>query len=407
MEPNIGWMFYREIFNNYLGDSATFNVRENGQLVSRIVNQYNWNDVSPQASDNTALMIKKSEPVLKYKFNINPILKLEAQKVVTNEQCFYLKTIYPGLLIGSGYTHETGITEELKLGFFFDYTTGQPIIPGSSIKGLLRSAFEKFGTELIDLLLVLKDEKGNPVFEKDEIDTLEQNLKTYTGIKRFVNEVFEGKDENDKAIPIYKRDIFHDAIITVSKFTGKGNTDKGRILGNDYITPHKHRSRPELDPFTEPTPLQFLKVLPNTVFNFQFNLKQGIISSTLKRKLFKSILLTLGIGAKTNVGYGQFREANPTENATGQERETDKPLQAIPSEVYPQLKKGAEFSGMISDVVKKYYLISLTIGGKDVLLVKSIDSSKMPGLKKDDKVKVKLNAAFDIVTKNLNFKLSQ
>lgn len=54
-----------------------------------------------------------------------------------------LTTIYPGLLLGSGYAHESGTLGELKLGFFFDYTSGLPILPGSSVKGLLKSAFEK------------------------------------------------------------------------------------------------------------------------------------------------------------------------------------------------------------------------------------------------------------------------
>jgi CRISPR-associated protein Cmr6 len=31
-----------------------------------------------------------------------------------------------------------------------------------------------------------------------------------------------------------------------------------------------------------------------------------IFTSAIKKELFKQILLDLGIGAKTNVGYGQF-----------------------------------------------------------------------------------------------------
>ena len=40
-----------------------------------------------------------------------------------------------------GYEHELKIDKELKLGLSFDFTTGQPYIPGSSIKGVLRQAF--------------------------------------------------------------------------------------------------------------------------------------------------------------------------------------------------------------------------------------------------------------------------
>ena len=57
-----------------------------------------------------------------------------------NEQ-FKVKTIYPGLVCGIGYEHELGFENEFKLGFSFDHTTGLPYIPGSSVKGTLRSAF--------------------------------------------------------------------------------------------------------------------------------------------------------------------------------------------------------------------------------------------------------------------------
>ena len=33
-----------------------------------------------------------------------------------------------------------------------------------------------------------------------------------------------------------------------------------------------------------------------------------VFSKIIKRELFKQILLDLGIGAKTNVGYGQFKD---------------------------------------------------------------------------------------------------
>ena len=52
-------------------------------------------------------------------------------------QHFDLVTTYPGLLIGSGYSHEVHGKDGLKLGFYFDHTTGLPIIPGSSVKGVL------------------------------------------------------------------------------------------------------------------------------------------------------------------------------------------------------------------------------------------------------------------------------
>ena len=61
-------------------------------------------------------------------------------------------------------------------------------------------------------------------------------------------------------------------------------------------------------------PAWWLKVLPQVDFKFRFNLKNteinGItISAEDKIKLFRKILLDFGIGAKTNVGYGQFTQS--------------------------------------------------------------------------------------------------
>ena len=59
-----------------------------------------------------------------------------------NDKCsFSLKTKYPGLLIGVGNAHGSGGLGDIDLGFSFDYVTGCPYIPGSTVKGVLRSAF--------------------------------------------------------------------------------------------------------------------------------------------------------------------------------------------------------------------------------------------------------------------------
>ena len=47
--------------------------------------------------------------------------------------------------------------------------------------------------------------------------------------------------------------------------------------------------------------------MPNVVFKFSFDLKDSKslnITKKQKEELFKSIILDLGVGAKTNVGYG-------------------------------------------------------------------------------------------------------
>jgi CRISPR-associated protein Cmr6 len=53
-----------------------------------------------------------------------------------------------------------------------------------------------------------------------------------------------------------------------------------------------------------------VKVLPEVQFEFAFQLKNSQVLPALtaanKLDLFQQILLDLGVGAKTNVGYGQF-----------------------------------------------------------------------------------------------------
>jgi len=224
-----------------------------------------------------------------------------------NVKYFDLKTSYPGLLIGSGTAHSAGSIKgkgkgEFKLGFYFDYTTGVPVVPGSSVKGRLRSAFPRS-----------ENSRLSSGYKKERSEYIKDLLKKIglenIDINRLEMEIFEGKriqageggdEKNMINIPTCKRDLFFDAYII-------GSDDvENRILDEDYITPHKNPKRPDLDQFTNPLPIMFLKVLPGVSFRFKFDLKDGIINAEKKCSLFDKILSDLGIGAKTAVGYGQF-----------------------------------------------------------------------------------------------------
>lgn len=63
----------------------------------------------------------------------------------------------------------------------------------------------------------------------------------------------------------------------------------------------------------------FIKVLPGITFEFRFKLTDSTVeiksnngvrkislNANQKAQLFQEIILTVGVGAKTNVGYGQF-----------------------------------------------------------------------------------------------------
>lgn len=278
---NLGYTFYKEYFKN-----LEFNPGDHGEFVPKL-----------KERETIALI----EDLFKSK-----LADYHPPVIDTVKDCFELITIYPGLLIGSGYNHEIGKQEnELKLGFFFDHTTGLPCVPGSSVKGVLRDACEKdnggYAVSIIEELKGEKELKEEVKKSLKEIDPQKIFLKTGNQPSEFVNIVFIGEDKGGY-LSFKKRDIFFDAFPVVSK------NENGKFLANDYITPHKHPSNPKMDPFTDPKPIQFLKVLPQVTFQFNFRLTSGCIPKDVKLELFRQIILDLGVGAKTNVGYGQFIE---------------------------------------------------------------------------------------------------
>jgi len=250
---------------------------------------------------------------------IKRVIYSNANNIGGNTEPFKLVTTYPGLLIGSGYSHDVskGMEGEnaLKIGFYFDHTTGMPVIPGSSIKGAVRGWFpSQYKKRAVD------DSFRNPRYELishliNNITSIilnHENAEDRKKIDMFEKEMFEGVYEN-KPKTIYNRDIFFDAVPVEIQSNFKSS--QGRLFYNDYLTPHKNRNNsPELDPFSDPNPIQFLKVMPNVVYEFKFDLRNSVvipeIDASKKRTLIQDIILYSGLGAKTNVGYGQFVEFN-------------------------------------------------------------------------------------------------
>ena len=204
-----------------------------------------------------------------------------------------LQIAYPGLVTGIGINHEAKIEGEFKLGVHFDWTHGMPVVYGSSGKGVLRSAF-------------IKKEKNRKILEYDDYFLKEVTKREWSQeeIKILFDAIFEGKNEKGNNLSIYDRDIFFDAVITQAD-------SKGRILCSDSITPHGGETHD--NPLKNPTPLTFMKIAPGCKLEFRFKLHNTDlgegrnISADQKRALFKEILTTVGIGAKTNVGYGQLK----------------------------------------------------------------------------------------------------
>lgn len=230
------------------------------------------------APDSIVKEIKKRNAVLctqDYKSFDSPIKK--------NSQVnakFQLKIAYPGLVTGIGINHEAKIEGEFKLGVHFDYTWGMPVVYGSSVKGVLRAYFEDF----------YQEDQAKPR-SKDLFDDIFEG--------RDVAKEHQLKDSKKYYKSIYNRDIFFDAVIVRAD-------KKGRILCSDSITPHGD------NPLKNPTPLTFLKIAPGCSMEFRFKLVDSEIdgekfTADQKKALFEEIIQTVGIGAKTNVGYGQFQ----------------------------------------------------------------------------------------------------
>jgi CRISPR-associated protein Cmr6 len=279
-------------------------------------------------------------------------------------QKFTLFTTYPGLLIGSGYIHDTNTIGDVKIGFFFDHTTGQPIIPGSSVKGMIRHVFELDENDHGDKCT--GDESLNAIiFFLKEIEENEVVIDVDNLIK-LKNEIFGDQKEPGT-------DTFFDAVLDIEK---SGNQE---ILGNDFITPHINREKPELSPFSNPNPIQFIKVRPGIGFEFRFKLQDSknysIWTGQLKSKLFKKIIKTLGIGAKTNVGYGQFEENKPFSFKREGKRpittqiKNPLPLQPAPVLELPQSKEfgkvkiGDKILGTVNDNTDGKLLFTVDVVG--------------------------------------------
>ncbi len=179
---------------------------------------------------------------------------------------FSLKVLYPGLLIGTGNPHGSHkSTNDINMGFSFDYVTGQPYIPGSSVKGVIRSHFKERTEAVRELISVVTG-------------------KADVNISELEKEIFDNSD------------VFYDAVL----FDGDRY---GYVMGRDYITPHS-------SPFKNPVPISIIKVLSDVRFEFRFSLTDGKqLTAKEKKAVFKELLILFGVGAKTNTGYGRFESA--------------------------------------------------------------------------------------------------
>lgn len=201
----------------------------------------------------------------------------------------------PGLLIGSGLAHGLpGSEEDVKTGLQFDYTSGLPVIPGSSVKGVIRSAF--------------------PTIKEDKEQSNEADAEKLNYIKSLIADIpefsalrFEDKDILELGNQMFNHgDIFADALLVGYGTRMKQHGPVKQVLTEDYITPHTG------GPLAQPIPIKIVKVAPGVTFAFCFKFNETkigakVVSASMKKALCAAILQDLGVGAKTNVGYGVLK----------------------------------------------------------------------------------------------------
>lgn len=202
----------------------------------------------------------------------------------------------PGLLIGSGLAHGLpGSEEDVKTGLQFDYTSGLPVIPGSSVKGVIRSSFP-----------TIKEDKE----QSNEADAEKLNYikSLIADIPEFSSLVLEDEDILELGNQMFNHgDVFADALLVGYGTRMKQHGPVKQVLVEDYITPHTG------GPLAQPIPIKIVKVAPGVTFAFCFKFNETkigakVVSASMKKALCTAILQDLGVGAKTNVGYGVLKE---------------------------------------------------------------------------------------------------
>lgn len=204
----------------------------------------------------------------------------------------------PGLLIGSGLAHGLpGSEEDVKTGLQFDYTSGLPVIPGSSVKGVIRSAFP----------MIKEDKEQSNEADSEKLNYI-KSLIAY--IPEFSSLVLEDNDILELGNQMFNHgDIFADALLVGYGTRMKQHGPVKQVLTEDYITPHTG------GPLAQPIPIKIVKVAPGVTFAFCFKFNETkigakVVSASMKKALCAAILQELGVGAKTNVGYGVLKEVN-------------------------------------------------------------------------------------------------
>ena len=384
---NLGLAFYRKYYEDWDFENDR---PKNGLASKGVPYARDMNNKQDVAKMEKSYFVYKSKSILNQQLTTE---NLFGYKLPAINSKISLRTSYPGLLLGTGYIHGIGKTGEHKIGFFFDHTTGLPIIPGSSVKGVLRSVFPIRYQEQARFFekenkpkaseVCKKMAEASKIFLQKLLKTIAPNIQPNGSIgliEQIELEIFEGKyfsveGNTGNQLPMPLRDVFHDAIITDAK--------NSAILGNDFITPHKNTKKNSTpDELVNPNPIQFLKVLPGIQFTFQFKLPEGndqfprLLDSKKRKQLFEKILHFKGIGAKTNVGYGKLltEEEHKQVNSPGSNKNKKSTAKRKDNNLRPSQKETVDRTKNKDDWEKLKNFPLNKIKGVTIILGKLIDN---------------------------------
>lgn len=309
------------------------------------------------------------------KTNKNPALTTEAKFEksdyipcpIPDAQTFLMETTYPGMLIGTGYAHGSGKADsDINCGFSFDYVTGQPYLPGSSVKGILHSVFFRHPEVVTEYLAKpLENTVDKVKLSREQCQLLEKSIFGSIYTLNDAGTKAEGTIFRDDGI-----DVFLDAVV-------KPRDEQDHLLGLDNITPHP-------SPTKNPIPVLILKILPKVVFEFRFVLKDSVIeikdsenvpqtftvTAEQKLVLFRRLLELMGAGAKTNVGYGALKDP---ENDTESQQEESAHHAGTPVPQVTARRSGLEVGQIVTAKIRKITsdLLTVTVNGKDAYIKKA------------------------------------
>jgi len=218
------------------------------------------------------------------------------------------------LVIGLGSSHpqETSMT--------FHHIYGIPYIPGSAIKGvtrywLLLKIYEEIGLTDFGQIKSLEN-----ILESAELNNKDERLDEWDFEKKFrVEEIKRDRDETSLKFYDFLKQR-QDCIKEFQNIFGTQN-HKGEViffdaypieevnLKVDIINPHYSSYYDGKEPpadWQNPVPIKFLTV-ENTKFLFHLASKENNLLQKAENYL-KEAVKEYGIGAKTSLGYGIFRE---------------------------------------------------------------------------------------------------